>query len=238
MKPHDAGPIWLYFLLAGGVQRKRALQTLSHRRDGSARDLVALACRAALAAGAPRKPADRHVAWRPRLPRAQHAGGRGIGMIISLQALQPLPRRSRASTIRSPTSFAASCSSSGVSKRCGWASRRGWPGSRSPPSRLSPCCPSITAPTTPGSCCSPFRPAPCSGRQRGRAAGVRSCSPRRHRAHRRPLLDRRSFSSPITQARPSTLGMIPAPLILLALGIFYLWIYLRPRSPRQRCSRS
>ncbi len=28
MKPHDAGPIWLYFLLAGGTQRKRALQTL------------------------------------------------------------------------------------------------------------------------------------------------------------------------------------------------------------------
>jgi hypothetical protein len=27
-KPHDAGFIWLYFLLAGGVHRKRALQTL------------------------------------------------------------------------------------------------------------------------------------------------------------------------------------------------------------------
>lgn len=28
VKPHDAGLIWLYFLLAGGVQRKRALQSL------------------------------------------------------------------------------------------------------------------------------------------------------------------------------------------------------------------
>ena len=28
MKPHDAGPIWLYFLLVGGVYRKRALLTL------------------------------------------------------------------------------------------------------------------------------------------------------------------------------------------------------------------
>jgi hypothetical protein len=28
MKPHDAGLIWLYFLLAGGVYRKRALQAL------------------------------------------------------------------------------------------------------------------------------------------------------------------------------------------------------------------
>jgi hypothetical protein len=29
MKPHDAGLVWLYFLLAGGVLRKRALQTLA-----------------------------------------------------------------------------------------------------------------------------------------------------------------------------------------------------------------
>lgn len=28
LKPHDAGLIWLYFLLAGGAQRKRALQSL------------------------------------------------------------------------------------------------------------------------------------------------------------------------------------------------------------------
>jgi hypothetical protein len=28
IKPHDAGLVWLYFLLAGGVYRKRALQTL------------------------------------------------------------------------------------------------------------------------------------------------------------------------------------------------------------------
>ena len=28
IKPHDAGLIWLYFLLAGGIYRKRALQTL------------------------------------------------------------------------------------------------------------------------------------------------------------------------------------------------------------------
>ncbi len=29
LKPQDAGPIWLYFLLAGGVYRKRAMQTLA-----------------------------------------------------------------------------------------------------------------------------------------------------------------------------------------------------------------
>ncbi|MFY9856014.1 MAG: glycosyltransferase family 87 protein [Terracidiphilus sp.] len=28
IKPHDAGLVWLYFLLAGGINRKRALQTL------------------------------------------------------------------------------------------------------------------------------------------------------------------------------------------------------------------
>ena len=33
IKPHDAGLVWLYFLLAGGVYRKRAIQTfiVSHR---------------------------------------------------------------------------------------------------------------------------------------------------------------------------------------------------------------
>lgn len=29
LKPHDSGPIWLYFLLAGGAFRKRALQSLA-----------------------------------------------------------------------------------------------------------------------------------------------------------------------------------------------------------------
>ncbi len=29
IKPHDAGLVWLYFLLAGGVSRKRALQTMA-----------------------------------------------------------------------------------------------------------------------------------------------------------------------------------------------------------------
>ena len=29
LKPHDAGLVWLYFLLAGGMYRKRALQTLA-----------------------------------------------------------------------------------------------------------------------------------------------------------------------------------------------------------------
>jgi len=28
IKPHDAGLVWLYFLLAGGIYLKRALQTL------------------------------------------------------------------------------------------------------------------------------------------------------------------------------------------------------------------
>ena len=29
LKPHDTGPVWLYFLFAGGICRKRALQTLA-----------------------------------------------------------------------------------------------------------------------------------------------------------------------------------------------------------------
>ena len=51
VKPHDSGFVWLYFLLAGGVFRKRAVQTAaitaSHR---SGVDFVGVACLAKLAA--------------------------------------------------------------------------------------------------------------------------------------------------------------------------------------------
>jgi hypothetical protein len=88
IKPHDAGPVWLYFLLAGGRHRKRALQTLA---------LVAVIALPAMLWVA-------HVAphWLSELrtnlatdflpggindPGPTTTGGRGIGMIISLQTL-------------------------------------------------------------------------------------------------------------------------------------------------------
>ncbi len=93
MKPHDAGPLWLYFLLAGGAQRRRAIQ--------SAALTVAIVVPAVLWVT--------HAAphWLPELrsnlaqglaagglnnvgPTTQ--GGRGIGQIISLQAVLSLIR--------------------------------------------------------------------------------------------------------------------------------------------------
>src|SRR5208283_1004323 len=91
VKPHDAGLVWLYFLLAGGVQRKRALQTLVLTA------LIAVASVLWLSHAAPH--------WLPEYQSNLHAamsaggrdnpgpttqGGRGIGQIISLQAILSL----------------------------------------------------------------------------------------------------------------------------------------------------
>jgi hypothetical protein len=88
MKPHDAGLVWLYFLLAGGVHRKRALQTLV---------VVAVL-------SLPAVMWISHVAphWMPELesnlavssahgglndPGPASTGGHGIGLVINLQAV-------------------------------------------------------------------------------------------------------------------------------------------------------
>jgi len=87
MKPHDAGPIWLYWLLAGSVHRKRALQSAALTA------LIIVAAVIWVAHSAPH--------WVPELqsnltrgvgtgglnnPGPTTQGGRGIGQIISLQA--------------------------------------------------------------------------------------------------------------------------------------------------------
>jgi hypothetical protein len=88
MKPHDAGLIWLYFLLAGGVLRKRALQTLA---------VVALLAVPALlwmSHVAPHWPQELHSNIAMKMSRGgiddpgPHSGGAfGVNMIISLQAI-------------------------------------------------------------------------------------------------------------------------------------------------------
>ena len=93
MKPHDAGPIWLYFFLVGGSHRKRALQTL--------------ALTAAIIVPAVLWMSHAAPNWLPELesnlarglsrgglnnPGPTTQGGRGIGMIISLQAALSLIR--------------------------------------------------------------------------------------------------------------------------------------------------
>jgi len=86
IKPHDCGLVWLYFFLAGGVYRKRALQTLL----------------AAVVIGLPALLVVWHVAphWRPELqadlnaffapgdvadPHLAAMGVHGIGMLVNLQ---------------------------------------------------------------------------------------------------------------------------------------------------------
>jgi uncharacterized membrane protein (UPF0136 family) len=85
-KPHDAGLVWLYFLLAGGVYRKRALETLLAT--------VAVSLPAALWVWnvAPNWMQE----WRSNLlmfsahgalndPGLNSTGAHGVGMIVSLQ---------------------------------------------------------------------------------------------------------------------------------------------------------
>jgi hypothetical protein len=88
VKPQDAGLVWLYFLLAGGVYRKRALQTLV----------------ATLALGLPGILWVSSVApnwlqeWRSNIlafsvhggindPGPASSGGHGLGMLVNLQAV-------------------------------------------------------------------------------------------------------------------------------------------------------
>ena len=93
IKPHDAALIWLFFLLAGGAQRRRALQTLALA--------VVLAVPAILWVS--------HIAphWLPEYqsnilatmspggrdyPGPHTGGGLGVGMIVSMQAALSLIR--------------------------------------------------------------------------------------------------------------------------------------------------
>jgi hypothetical protein len=91
IKPHDAGPVWLYFLLAGGALRKRALQSAALTA------LIVVFAIVWVGHSAPH--------WAPELQSnlahglGTHGlnnagpttgGGRGIGQIISLQAVLSL----------------------------------------------------------------------------------------------------------------------------------------------------
>ena len=88
LKPHDAGLVWLYFLLAGGVYRKRALQTLAV--------VVVLGLPIVLWVShiSPHWITEQHVHMAsaavrggPDDPGPTSTGSHGVGMIISLQSL-------------------------------------------------------------------------------------------------------------------------------------------------------
>ena len=88
MKPHDAGMIWLFFLLAGGVGRKRALQTLG------ATALLAIPAALWITHVVPHWPQELNANVTTIMahggiddPGPASGGNFGVNMIISLQSV-------------------------------------------------------------------------------------------------------------------------------------------------------
>jgi len=228
IKPHDAGPIWLYFFLAGGVQRKRALQTfavtaaialcailwVSHSAPYWAQELQSNLA-AGLSSGGLNNPG----------PTTQ--GGRGFGMIISLQAALALIRDDP--RFYNPVAYTI-CGSLLLiwcvkTLRSRFSSRTGW-------LALAP----ISALTM-----LPFYHRTYDARLLLLAIPACALVWVEDRAGRRSALVLAVAAIVITgdlfwvvlfqlthYSGPSvTLGMIPAPIVLLILSAFYLWIYVR-----------
>jgi hypothetical protein len=87
-KPHDAGIVWLYFLLAGGVFRRRALQTLAITAS------IALVAAIWVSHGVPHWPQELSANLRAinvrggqNDPGPQSGGALGLMMMVNLQVL-------------------------------------------------------------------------------------------------------------------------------------------------------
>jgi hypothetical protein len=231
MKPHDAGPIWLYFLLAGGAHRKRALQSAA---------ITAVTIIAAVLWVAHSAP---H--WVPELqsnlgqgigsgglnnPGPTTQGGRGIGQIISLQAVLSLIWDD--ARFYNPVSYLV-C---GVllliwcvrTVRVGFSTHMAWLALAA-----------IAALTM-----LPFYHRTYDARLL--LLAVPACATL---WSEKGILKRSAFWLTIAaivltgdifwvtffqithySGRSGVFGMIPAPVILLAAGVFYLWIYVHPPS--------
>jgi hypothetical protein len=88
IKPHDAGIVWLYFLLAGGVARRRALQTLA------ATALIALPAVMWVSHEVPHWPQELHANLNAITalggqddPGPHSGGGFGLMMMVNLQVI-------------------------------------------------------------------------------------------------------------------------------------------------------
>jgi hypothetical protein len=228
MKPHDAGPVWLYFLLAGGAQRKRALQT--------AATAAAIILPSALwvAHSAPHWAAELQSNLAGGLgsgglnnPGPTTQGGRGIGQIISLQAVLSLIRDDAG--FYNPVAYIL-CGALLLlwcvrTLRVGFSLRGAWIAlaaisaltmlpfyHRTYDARLLllavPACAMLWE----------------QGRAAGRAALLLTLAA--------ILLTGDIFWIALFQithysGASVAFGMVPAPLILLGLGVFYLWVYLQ-----------
>jgi hypothetical protein len=225
MKPHDAGPIWLYFLLAGGTQRRRALQAAVLTA------VIIVPSILWVAHAAPHWSAELQSNLATGLssgglnnPGPTTQGGRGIGQIISLQAVLSLIRDD--ARFYNPVTYLI-C---GVllllwcvkTVRVRFSQRSAW-------TALA----AISALTM-----LPFYhrtydarllllaiPACAMLWLEGRRAGfwlTLAAIVLTGDVFWVVFFQITHYSGPSV-----TFGMIPAPLILLALGVFYLWIYLR-----------
>ena len=228
IKPHDAGPIWLYFLLAGSVQRKRALQTLAVTA------VIALCAILWVSHSAPH--------WAPELqsnlaaglssgglnnPGPTTQGGRGFGMIISLQAPLALIRDDP----RFYNSVAYVVSGSLLLIWCVKTLR----------SRFSPRMAWLALAPISALTMLPFYHRTYDARLLLLAVPACALLWVEGRAERSSALVLTVAAIVITgdlfwvvlfqithYSGPSvTLGMIPAPIVLLILSVFYLWIYVR-----------
>jgi len=234
MKPHDAGPLWLYFVFAGGVQRKRAMQ--------SAALTAAIMVPAVLwvAHSAPHWAQELHANLAEGLasgglnnagPTTQ--GGRGIGQIVSLQAVLSLIHDD--ARFYNPAAYAI-C---GIllllwcirTLRIGYSPRMAWFGLAS-----------ISALAM-----LPFYHRTYDARLLVLAVPACATLWMEHGALRRTALWLTLAAIILTgdifwialfeithYSAPSVVfGMIPAPLILLAAACFYLWVYLRSAAPQE-----
>jgi hypothetical protein len=93
LKPHDGGPVWLYFLLIGGINRRRALQTLA---VVAVLSLPAILYVTHVAPHWITELQSNFVAYSSRGdindPGPTSIAAHGIGMIISLQSILSLVR--------------------------------------------------------------------------------------------------------------------------------------------------
>lgn len=234
MKPHDAGAVWLYFLLVGGVHRKRALQSLA---------LTAVIAAAAIlwvSHAAPHWYQELHANLQAAMlpggrdnPGPTTQGGRGIGMIISLQAILSLIRDN--ATFYNLTAYIL-CAPLAIlwcvkTLRSGFSTRLAWFGlaaisaiamlpvyHRTYDARLLV----LAVPA----CAMLWREQRAPGRSRlGGAALLLTIAA--------IVLTGDIFWIVFFQITHYSgwavvFGMFPAPIALLALGIFYLWMYLKP----------
>jgi hypothetical protein len=239
MKPHDAGPVWLYFLLAGGVHRRRALQVLAWTA------VLAVVAFFWLSHVAPHWPQEYHANLHAAMssggrdnPGPTTQGGRGIGQVISLQAILSLiwdsPWFYNLTTwLLCGPLILVWCIRTlrvGFSPRMAWLALAAISALAMVPFYHRTYDARLLLLAVPA-CAIIWNERGASGRS---ALGLTLTA---------IVLTGDLFWVVLFQithysGASVVFGMIPAPLILLAAGVFYLWIYLKPPPDRAASTQS